>query len=44
MNLIKIVTIGTATILSETKKKLIKTLIKEGFNNTANRKVPVDTV
>lgn len=40
MNLIKIVTVGTATILSETKKKLlIKTLIKEGFNNSANRKV-----
>ena len=30
MNLIKIVTVGTATIWSETKKKLIKTLIKEG--------------
>ena len=44
MNLIKIVTVGTATILSETKKKLIRTLIKEGFNHTANRKVPVDTV
>ena len=43
MNLIKIVTVGTATILSETKK-LIKTLIKEGFNNIANGKVPVDTV
>lgn len=38
MNLIKIVTVGTATILSETKKN-IKTLIKEGFNNAANRKV-----
>lgn len=44
MNLIKIVTVGTATILSETKKKLIKTLIKKGFNNTENRKVLVDTV
>lgn len=38
MNLFKIVTIGTATILSE-PRKIIKTLLKEGFNNTTNRKV-----
>lgn len=43
MNLIKIVTVGTAPILSETKK-IDQNINKKGFNDTENRKVLVDTV